>query len=46
LPDRHRPPDHHLKKNPAKAIDNTQLMEVKKENVEQIAKQWEKWLPK
>jgi len=36
----------HLKKNPAKAIDNTQLMEVKKENVEQIAKQWEKWLPK
>lgn len=35
-----------LKKNPPSAIDNTKLMEVTKDNVDAIAKQWEKWLPK
>jgi ribose transport system substrate-binding protein len=36
----------HLKKNPPSAIDNTALMRVTKENVDEYAKQWEKWLPK
>ena len=36
----------HFKKNPERALDNTPLTPVTKENVEAFAKNWEKWLPK
>ena len=36
----------HLKKAPAKAIDNSPLTPVTKDNVEAFAKNWDKWLPK
>ena len=35
-----------LKKDPANPIDNTPLTAVTKTNVEEFAKNWEKWLPK
>lgn len=36
----------HFKKNPTNPIDNTALLRVEKKNVDEVAKQWEKWLPK
>ena len=36
----------HLKKNPASPQDVTPLIAVTKANVEEYAKNWEKWLPK
>ena len=36
----------HFKKNPAKAVDNTPLTPVSKDNLEAFAKNWEKRLPK
>ncbi|MBI3852505.1 MAG: substrate-binding domain-containing protein [Verrucomicrobia bacterium] len=36
----------HFKKDPPRVMDNTPLTPVTKENVEQFAKNWEKWLPK
>jgi ribose transport system substrate-binding protein len=36
----------HFKKDPPQAMDNTPLTPVTKDNVEQFAKNWEKWLPK
>jgi len=36
----------HLKKNPAVLHDVSPLVPVTKENVDQFAKNWEKWLPK
>ena len=36
----------HLKKNPTALHDVSPLIPVTKENVEQFAKNWEKWLPK
>lgn len=36
----------HLKKNPANVIDNSPLTPVSKDNLEDFAKNWEKWLPK
>lgn len=35
-----------FKKNPARVIDDTPLTAVTKDNVEEFAKNWEKWLPK
>ncbi|MDX1953433.1 MAG: substrate-binding domain-containing protein [Verrucomicrobiota bacterium] len=35
-----------LKKNPAKVLDNTPLTPVNKDNLEEFAKNWEKWMPK
>jgi hypothetical protein len=35
-----------LKKTPTQAIANTELMAVNRANVEAVAKNWEKWLPK
>jgi ribose transport system substrate-binding protein len=36
----------HLKKNPASPVDNSELTPVTKDNVEDFAKNWEKWLPR
>jgi ribose transport system substrate-binding protein len=36
----------HLKKEPARAVDDTPLTHVNRENVEAFGKNWEKWLPK
>jgi ribose transport system substrate-binding protein len=36
----------HLKKNPPQVKDISELVRVTKENVDQFAKNWEKWLPK
>jgi ribose transport system substrate-binding protein len=36
----------HLKKNPPQVIDNMPLTPVSKDNLEEFAKNWEKWLPK
>jgi ribose transport system substrate-binding protein len=36
----------HFKKNPAKVMDDSPLTLVTKENVDEFAKNWEKWLPK
>ena len=36
----------HLKKNPAQERDLSELVRVTKENVDEFAKNWEKWLPK
>jgi ribose transport system substrate-binding protein len=36
----------HFKKDPPRVIDDTPLTAVTKDNVEQFAKNWEKWLPK
>ncbi|MEY2427228.1 MAG: ribose transport system substrate-binding protein, partial [Verrucomicrobiota bacterium] len=36
----------YLKKEPARAVDDTPLTHVNRENVEAFAKNWEKWLPK
>jgi ribose transport system substrate-binding protein len=36
----------HFKKDPPRAIDDTPLTAVTKDNVEEFAKNWEKWLPK
>jgi len=36
----------HLKKNPPHVKDMSELVRVTKENVDQFAKNWEKWLPK
>lgn len=36
----------HLKKNPPQVKDVSKLVRVTKENVDQFAKNWEKWLPK
>jgi ribose transport system substrate-binding protein len=36
----------HLKKNPANVKDVSPLVPVTKENVDEFAKNWEKWLPK
>jgi ribose transport system substrate-binding protein len=36
----------HLKKDPVRAMDNTPLTRVTKDNVEQFGRNWEKWLPK
>jgi ribose transport system substrate-binding protein len=36
----------HLKKDPAKVKDVSELIPVTKENVDAFAKNWEKWLPK
>src|SRR5437868_13610281 len=36
----------HLKKNPPAVKDVSELVRVTKENVDQFAKNWEKWLPK
>ncbi|MDQ6631079.1 MAG: substrate-binding domain-containing protein, partial [Verrucomicrobiota bacterium] len=36
----------HLKKNPAKIKDVSPLIPVTKKNVDEFAKNWEKWLPK
>jgi ribose transport system substrate-binding protein len=36
----------HFKKEPARLIDDTPLTAVTKDNVEEFAKNWEKWLPK
>lgn len=35
----------HLRKDPAKAIEDTELTSVTKDNVEAFARNWEKWLP-
>jgi ribose transport system substrate-binding protein len=36
----------HFKKDPLRALDDTPLTPVTKDNVEEFAKNWEKWLPK
>src|SRR6267142_1884928 len=36
----------HFKKDPPRAMDDTPLTAVTKDNVEEFAKNWEKWLPK
>ena len=36
----------HFKKDPQRVIDDTPLTAVTKDNVEEFAKNWEKWLPK
>lgn len=36
----------HLKKDPAGAVENSELTAVTKQNVEAFAKNWETWLPK
>ena len=36
----------HLKKNPASVKDVSELIPVTKDNVDEFAKKWEKWLPK
>ena len=36
----------HLKKNPPAVKDVSELVRVTKENVDDFAKNWEKWLPK
>ena len=36
----------HFKKDPPRAIDDTPLTAVTKDNVEEFTKNWEKWLPK
>jgi ribose transport system substrate-binding protein len=36
----------HFKKDPPRVIDDTPLTPVTKDNVEEFAKNWEKWLPK
>ena len=36
----------HFKKDPPKALDDTPLTPVTKENVDAFAKNWEKWLPR
>jgi ribose transport system substrate-binding protein len=36
----------HFKKSPVRAIENSPLIVVSKENVEAFARNWEKWLPK
>ena len=36
----------HLKKDPAQARDVSELVRVTKENVDEFARNWEKWLPK
>jgi ribose transport system substrate-binding protein len=36
----------HLKKEPARVLDSTPLTAVTRENVEEFAKNWERWLPK
>ncbi|MEO7677302.1 MAG: substrate-binding domain-containing protein [Verrucomicrobiota bacterium] len=36
----------HFKKNPVKAMDDSPLTPVTRENVDEFAKNWEKWLPK
>ncbi|MEO6183841.1 MAG: substrate-binding domain-containing protein [Verrucomicrobiota bacterium] len=36
----------HFKKDPAKVMDDSPLTPVTKENVDEFAKNWEKWLPK
>src|SRR6267154_6311621 len=36
----------HFKKDPPRIIDDTPLTAVTKDNVEEFAKNWEKWLPK
>lgn len=36
----------HLKKEPAQVKDVSELVRVTKENVDEFAKNWEKWLPK
>ena len=36
----------HFKKDPARVNDDTPLTAVTKDNVEEFAKNWEKWLPK
>lgn len=36
----------HFKKEPTRVIDDTPLTAVTKDNVEEFAKNWEKWLPK
>jgi ribose transport system substrate-binding protein len=36
----------HLKQDPPQVMDSTPLMRVSRENVEEFAKNWEKWLPK
>src|SRR5436189_419491 len=36
----------HLKKNPPQIKDTSELVRVTKENVDEFAKNWEKWLPK
>src|SRR5688572_8085307 len=36
----------HLKKDPAQVKDVSELVRVTKENVDEFAKNWEKWLPK
>jgi ribose transport system substrate-binding protein len=36
----------HLKKNPPQVKDVSKLVRVTKENVDEFAKNWEKWLPK
>jgi ribose transport system substrate-binding protein len=36
----------HFKKDPPRVIDDTPLTAVTKDNVEEFAKNWEKWLPK
>lgn len=36
----------HFKKNPVKVMDDSPLTPVTKDNVEEFAKNWEKWLPK
>ena len=36
----------HFKKDPSRVIDDTPLTAVTKDNVEEFAKNWEKWLPK
>jgi len=36
----------HLKKDPAQVKDVSELVRVTKDNVDEFAKNWEKWLPK
>jgi ribose transport system substrate-binding protein len=36
----------HLKKNPAQPKDVSELVRVTKENLDEFARNWEKWLPK
>lgn len=36
----------HFRKNPAKVMDDSPLTRVTKQNVDEFAKNWEKWLPK
>ncbi|MDQ5977520.1 MAG: ribose transport system substrate-binding protein, partial [Verrucomicrobiota bacterium] len=36
----------HFKKSPAKAIEDTELTAITKDNVDAFAQNWEKWLPK